>query len=167
MERSHNGWPASPDPRAIHVERFRVPRIAPTVYLSVRREVAPLLLNLAKSYHRRVDRLDNPGTNDDGGYNYRRIAGSTSLSNHASGTAIDLNWRRYPMGTRNMTAAQRAECRELVKRYRVVRWGGEWSGSGVDEMHFEIAPGVSLAEVREVIEDLRLTVKGVTRRRRV
>lgn len=163
MEVSHNGWRASPDPRAIHVQRYRVPRIEPVVYLSVRREVAPLLLNLAKRYHRRVDRLDN-ARHDDGGYNYRTIAGSASLSNHASGTAVDLNWSKYPRGTRNMTPEQVRECRAIVEHFRVVRWGGEWSGSSVDQMHFEIAPGVTLEQVRRVIEDLRLTVNGVRRR---
>jgi hypothetical protein len=164
VERSHNGWIASPNPAEINVERFRVPDIRPRVYLAVRREVAPVLLNVAKRFHKRVDRLNNP-VHDDGGYNYRTIAGSSFLSNHASGTAIDLNWSRYPMGRRNMNAEQRRECQKIVERYKVIRWGGAWAGSSVDEMHFEIAPGVSLNEVREVIGDLRLTVNGESRRR--
>lgn len=166
MERSHNGWPVSPNNSAlIHITRYRVPRIEPTIYLSVRREVAPILLNVAKSFHRKVDHLGNPRP-DDGGYNPRKIPNTDIWSNHASGTAIDLNWSKYPMGVRNMTADQREACRWIVRHYRVIRWGGEWSGTGVDEMHFEIAPDVTLDDVLRVKRELGLTIYGVKRRAR-
>lgn len=157
MSVSQNGWVASPSPSVIHVERFRVPRIEPAIFLTVRREVAPILLNVARRYHRRVDELDNK-LHDDGGYNYRTIAGSSVLSNHASGTAIDLNWSKYPRGQRRMTFRQREACRAIVDRFEVIRWGGDWPGAMIDEMHFEIAPGVSLTDVRRVVRKLGLKV---------
>lgn len=42
-----------------------------------------------------VEALVNPGC---WGYNYRIISGSTSFSNHASGTAIERNAPRHPLG---------------------------------------------------------------------
>lgn len=159
MAVSHNGWKVSPDPSEIWVQKFRVPEIKPDIYLSIRKGVAPVLLNVAADFHRDVDPLNN-GRYDDGGYNYRIIAGTSTWSNHASGTAIDLNWSKYPMGTRNMSLQQVARCRAIVKRYQVIRWGGDWDGDGVDQMHFEIAPGVSKIKLQRVIRELGLTKNG-------
>lgn len=65
----------------------------------------------------------------------------TSTSNHKSGTAVDLNASRHPIGTdpaSNFTAAQIAACRLLRDSYGgVVRWGGDYTGRK-DGMHWEI-----------------------------
>lgn len=159
MERSHNGWRVSPDPSEIWVHKFRVPEIHPDIYLSVRKGVAPVLLNVAADFHREVDNLGN-ARYDDGGYNYRMIPGTSIWSNHASGTAIDLNWSKFPMGVRRMTPRQVSACQGIVARYKVIRWGGDWPGTGVDQMHFEIAPGVTKHQVARVIRELGLTTKG-------
>lgn len=50
------------------------------------------------------------------------------------------------------------------KRWRV-RWGGDWSGSQVDQMHFEIA--ADIATVKRTTERLGLTVHGRKRRGRL
>ena len=73
------------------------------------------------------------------GHSYRVITGSTSLSNHSSGTAIDLNAPRHPLGTSGtFTATQRSHIRSILSSCNgVVRWGGDYSGRK-DEMHFEI-----------------------------
>lgn len=101
-------------------------------------DVATVLTWVAEQFHARVDRLGEGCW----GYNYRPIRGQSSgFSNHASGTAIDLNAPKFPMGARRMTAAQRAECRAIAAEAGCVRWGGDWTGSNVDEMHFEIQGG--------------------------
>lgn len=111
-------------------------------------DVATVLTWVAEQFHARVDRLGEGCW----GYNYRPIRGKSSgFSNHASGTAIDLNAPKFPMGTRRMTAAQRDACRAIAAEAGCVRWGGDWPGSGVDEMHFEIQGGplaVSVAAQR-------------------
>ncbi len=61
------------------------------------------------------------------------------LSNHSSGTAIDLNAPRHPLGTSGtFSATQRSHIRSILNSCNgVVRWGGDYSGRK-DEMHFEI-----------------------------
>ena len=73
------------------------------------------------------------------GHSYRVISGSTSLSNHSSGTAIDCNAPRHPLGSSGtFTATQRSHIRAILNACDgVVRWGGDYSGRK-DEMHFEI-----------------------------
>lgn len=81
---------------------------------------------------------------DDWGYAYRPIRGqSTGFSNHASGTAIDLNAQLHPLGVRNTFTAPQAERirRRLERVYRdTIRWGGDYENRA-DEMHFEINAG--------------------------
>lgn len=60
-------------------------------------------------------------------------------SNHGSGTSIDLNAERHPLGQRgtftpDQTAAIRAKVAEYGGR---LAWGGDYSDIP-DEMHFEI-----------------------------
>lgn len=74
------------------------------------------------------------------GWAYRAIRGATQLSNHASGTAIDLNAPRHPLGvaaSRNLSPAQIASIRRIIGDSRgCLAWGGEWSRP--DAMHLEV-----------------------------
>lgn len=77
------------------------------------------------------------------GYAYRPIRGATSgYSNHASGTAIDLNAPAHPLGKRGtFSLRQRRRIHRILRDLDgVVRWGGDYSGRP-DEMHFEIDAG--------------------------
>ncbi|ROR97777.1 putative peptidoglycan binding protein [Salana multivorans] len=76
---------------------------------------------------------------DSWGYAPRKQHGSDRWSNHASGTAVDLNASRRPEFRSTYTAAQKVAIRALLVRYPVLRWGGDWSPAELDEMHFEIA----------------------------
>lgn len=142
MPVSQNGWPVNPPRRT---------RTVPGT--GVRLTVADgpagdVLLYVATQFDRRVEDLD-PGQPDDWGYANRPIIGSTTTSNHASATAVDLNATRHPLGARGtFTAAQRAEIhRILAEVEHVVRWGGDYTGR-VDDMHFEInAPAARVAAV--------------------
>ncbi|MEU0469928.1 M15 family metallopeptidase [Amycolatopsis sp. NPDC006131] len=97
-----------------------------------------LLAWVAVQFHNRVEPLVWPGN---WGYAYRDIRGSTGLSNHASGTAIDLNAPKHPLGTNpsvNFTAGQIAAIRSILAQCQgCVRWGGDYTGRK-DPMHFEI-----------------------------
>lgn len=84
-----------------------------------------------------------------GGYSYRRIVradGSTSntWSNHAWGHAVDFDWsvlpqgRKAPAGHVSYRVAQRATALRTNSGKKIFRWGGNWSGSTADPMHFEI-----------------------------
>jgi hypothetical protein len=75
--------------------------------------------------------------NQSGGYNNRYIAGTDTPSEHAYGRAIDVNWTDNPHGSSKYTIPGDL-ARTLAAKYGMT-WGGDWSGSSVDPMHFEIA----------------------------
>lgn len=103
-------------------------------------DVSVVLLWVAVQFHQRVEPLAWPGV---WGYAERLIRGSsTTLSNHASGTALDLNAPRHPLGVRGtFTAAQVRTIHDIVAFTNgAVRWGGDYAGR-TDEMHFEINTG--------------------------
>jgi D-alanyl-D-alanine carboxypeptidase len=100
-----------------------------------------LLLHLAERWHRDVEALrGSDGVLDCWGYAERMIRGSTTtLSNHASGTALDLRARTHPLGrSGTYTAVQVAAIRRILADCRgAVRWGGDYHGRK-DEMHVEV-----------------------------
>lgn len=166
MAASQNGWVANqPDLVASQL----VP--GTEVRLSVRKD-APghLLLEVASAFDRLVEDIDNGRAGlDDWGYAERPIRGGTTLSNHASGTAIDLNALKHPLGaTGTFTPEQVAHILDILAVCNgVVDWGGNWDGRK-DEMHFEIAPGktpadceVALAAMRKFNGQAPLPVKVV------
>jgi len=114
-------------------------------------DVSVILLYVANRFHNEVEALVWPGN---WGYAERAIRGSATTSNHASGTAIDLNAPRHPLGKVNtFNAAQRAKIREILNYLEgTVRWGGDYTGRK-DDMHFEINKGLS--DVARVANKIR------------
>lgn len=113
--------------------------------IPVRRgDVATVLTWCAQQWHLTVEPLKWPGC---WGYADRNVRGSaTVISNHASGTAIDLNAPAHPRGvpaSKTMTPAQIAAVRAIVAATSgVVRWGGDYRPpSQPDAMHLEINAG--------------------------
>jgi hypothetical protein len=70
-----------------------------------------------------------------GGYNYRNIAGTSKLSNHAFGDAIDINPQQNPMGKKLVTDLP-SNVGDLAAK-NGLSWGGAWN-SKKDAMHFEV-----------------------------
>ncbi len=70
-----------------------------------------------------------------GGYNYRNIAGTNKLSNHAFGDAIDINPQQNPMGRKLVTDLP-SNVGDLAAK-NGLSWGGAWN-SKKDAMHFEV-----------------------------
>lgn len=113
-----------------------------------------LLRHFAAWFDKNIESVDG-GILNDWGYAERTIRGSsTTLSNHASGTAIDLNSNEHWLGQRGtFTPRQTRKIRRRLKHYDgVIRWGGDYSGRP-DEMHFEIDAGP--AACREVVRKLK------------
>lgn len=73
-----------------------------------------------------------------GGYNYRNIAGSSRLSNHAYGNAIDINPATNPDTGRGgaLITDMPPGVSDIASKYGI-GWGGDWR-SKKDAMHFEI-----------------------------
>ena len=117
-----------------------------------------LLVYAATRWHREVETLRGAdGVLDCWGYAPRTIRGSsTTLSNHASGTALDFRARTHPLGRAGTyTPAQIAAIRRILADCRhALRWGGDYTGRK-DEMHVEVI--VDEATCRTVLTTLKAT----------
>lgn len=69
----------------------------------------------------------------DGGFNYRNIRGSDTLSQHAFGNAIDMNSATNALGSRKTDLPSNVS---QMAANRGLEWGGDWK-SRPDPMHFE------------------------------
>ena len=138
MAVSQNGYTANN--RSL-IRTYTVPGTSGKV--AVRKgDVATVLLYVLQRFNREVERLVWPGV---WGYAERKIRGGASLSNHASGTAVDANAPQHPLGTNpynNFSRRQISTIHKIINDCMisgrpVVRWGGDYRGRK-DPMHFEI-----------------------------
>jgi hypothetical protein len=148
---SPNGWPASEDRKALGIETFAVP--GTKIKFACAKAVAPILVSFAKDFHELVEPIDQ-GQLDDWGFAFRMTRGSDRvLSNHSSGTAIDLNAIKHPLGKSNtFNKDQRNIINLLITKYGLT-WGGNYK-KRKDDMHFEIA--LDQNEVKHKIKQLGL-----------
>ena len=148
---SPNGWPASEDRKALGIESFTVP--GTKIKFACAKAVAPLFVNFAKEFNELVEPIDQ-GQLDDWGYAFRMTRGSDRvLSNHSSGTAIDLNAIKHPLGKSNtFSKDQRNIINLLITKYGLA-WGGNYK-KRKDDMHFEIA--LNQNQVTNKIKELGL-----------
>jgi hypothetical protein len=149
ITRSQNGWTANE--RSL-CSWFSVP--GSNVRLLLRTQYAgPLLIAFLTAFHRRVEALQDPGC---WSYAPRMVRGSVRVvSNHASGTAVDVNAPRHPLGARGTFSDD--DAREIHRLLRVangtIRWGGDYRGRA-DEMHFELH-STNIAEILKATRALR------------
>lgn len=153
MERSYNGWPASPNLPTRVIQPVRGLKLRVTDV----QNVAEVFDYLCVNYHRRVDNLLKPHPADDWGFAYRpNVNNPSELSCHASGTAVDLDATEHPNGvdeTKTFTSAQIREIHQILNELEgTVNWGGDWRHT-VDGMHFEIA--VPPGELRHIGAKIR------------
>ena len=132
---SANGWVASADPKEIDVKSYLVP--GTKLKIKCAEQVAPLLTTFCAEFNQHIEPIDG-GPLDDWSFAFRNVRGSTTdLSNHSSGTAVDLNATKHPLGhAGTFSPMQTVLIRALAKKYGI-KWGGDYSGRK-DEMHFEI-----------------------------
>ncbi len=149
--KSQNGWPASPNEKEIGIKVFKIKNANRKMRLQ--KDAGVILTAFAAEFHAQVEPIDE-GVFDDWAYAYREVRGSDSdLSNHASGTAIDLNATKHPLGKKNtFTKEQQKIIRELTEKYGL-RWGGDYK-TRPDEMHWEIVE--SPDKVKQRIKDMKL-----------
>ena len=148
---SYNGYPASKDPAEIKIKSYPVK--GTDRKLRCAESVGPLLAAFAAEFHELIEPIDNGGL-DDWGYAFRMVRGTTDkLSNHSSGTAIDLNATRHALGKVGTFPAEKVPMiRALAKKYGL-KWGGDYVNRK-DEMHFEVE--VSATKAKELITKLGL-----------
>lgn len=159
MVASQNGWKAN-DPTVVSRRQVPGTNVALTVHNG---PSGDLLLEVAAQFDRYVQDIDTArgATPDDWGYAERPIRGDTVLSNHASGTAIDLNALKWPLGSNplvNLSPPQIMRLRQILSAARgVVRWGGDYIGR-LDPMHFEINDGRTEDECAWALSALRSSI---------
>lgn len=159
VERSYNGWRASPNLSSLDAGRFTVPGV-PDRWFTTVTVAAPLFKYLIRRFHAEVDPLTG-GVLDEWSYNYRKARAADALSCHASATAVDLDATQFPMGRANMTQAQRAAVERILAQCKgQFRWGGWFNQPYVDEMHFELAKGTSPQSVEWAIKGMGLYPDG-------
>lgn len=118
-------------------------------------DVETVLNHVAARFDATVEPVDPDSS---WGWAYRSVRGegddSGDLSNHASGTSIDLNATEHPLGqTDTFTDAQVEAIHAILAEVSpVVAWGGDFEGRA-DEMHFEIVGNPE--QVAEVAARLR------------
>lgn len=153
MLTTSNGYRASADQAEIGIKSYKVP--GTDLKLRVVESIAPLLIGFASEFHAIIEPIDS-GTLDDWGYAFRDVRGVPgTLSNHSSGTAIDLNSIKHPLGKVDTFSASKVPMlRALVRKYGL-RWGGDYSGRK-DEMHFEV--DINAVKATALIKKLGLKV---------
>ena len=151
---SYNGWTASKDQAEIGIKSYAIP--GTQLKIRCAEAVAPLIVGFCTEFNELIEPIDG-GQLDDWGYAFRMVRGSTdNLSNHASGTAIDINSRVHVLGKRGTFPAEKVPMlRALAKKYGLF-WGGDYM-KRADEQHFEI--NVSPKKVSELIKALGLGEK--------
>lgn len=152
---SQNGFQAK---NSSLIGRYTVP--GSSIKVNLRKgDVSVVLLYLMQRYNKEVETLR---ASDTGSYNPRSIIGATTLSNHASGTAVDLRWNDHQLGkSGTFSTKKKAALRKILSFLGgVVRWGGDYSGRK-DEMHFEInAPASKVTAMANKIRAAR-TIESV------
>jgi hypothetical protein len=132
-ETSQNGWPAITD--GYDARLITSPWVTGRVLAG---DVATVLDHVAARFDAEVEPVD--------------------VSNHASGTSIDLNATAHPLGVRGtFTDEQVVALRAILDEVApAVAWGGDFDRA--DEMHFEIVGGPEV--VAEVAARLRAGAAG-------
>ena len=148
---SPNGWPASEDRKAIGIQSFVIP--GTKLKIACAKDVAPILVAFCKEFHELVEPIDQ-GQLDDWGYAFRMTRGSDKvLSNHSSGTAVDLNALKHPLGKSNTFNKEQCNIITLLITKYGLAWGGHYK-KRKDEMHFEIK--MNKEQVKQKIKQLGL-----------
>jgi hypothetical protein len=153
MVNSQNGWlvldsdTSGPQP---HLRKWVVP--GTKRHLLLRDGSAGfLLVHMATWFDDVIEDLDNEKTWDDWGWAPRPVRGGSTPSNHASGTAMDLNATKHPMGvatSKTFSPAEIAKIHERLSWFRgCIRWGGDYQNRP-DAMHFEINKPMASVQAR-------------------
>lgn len=160
MTTSQNGWPVLTSDK---LRRWVVPGVDVVLPL-VPGAGGFLLVHNALWFSEIIETLDNRPA-DDWGWASRNIRGSSEVSNHASGTATDLNATKHPMGVPTLETFTRDQVgiihRRLARRYQgLIRWGGDYENRP-DAMHWE------LCGTRKQVVALSAQLQDTPRGRRV
>lgn len=176
MALSLNKWTAIPRITGRLDPRLRTITIPGTKRkVTLHRQVAPLFASFLADWHREMPHRLKLDKGPVDGWAYRKSRFEEGLSNHSSGTAVDVRYDVLkPDNKRHMTDEEQAILRKILARYstkdghRVLANGYAWRS--VDEMHTELSQGwdkrngakrfTTMDDVREVIMRLGINKDG-------
>lgn len=174
MATSLNGWTAIESSTSKDLRTIEIP--GTTRKIKLHREVAPLFAAFYADWQREMPaRMNlNPGPTD--GWNYRKSRMTKGLSNHSSGTAVDVLYSSVlpADGKPHMTKQEKEILNNILSRYvtgdghRVLANGEWWNPPHCDGMHTEISQSwdrgckrnTTIEDVREVIKRLNIDQNG-------
>jgi len=137
---SQNGWPASSFPAEIGIVTVSIPLRSGSKSLQVAKKAADALVEMTRWWDSNIEPVTSLG-----GYNYRNIVGySDTISNHGSGTAIDINATKHPLGAEGTVSKSQAAKISAKAASLGLIWGGNYRNRK-DEMHFEVAKNSATA----------------------
>lgn len=96
-----------------------------------------LLCHFAMWWDDTIDQIIG-GTFDEWGWSYRYIGDTRTLSNHAPGTALDIDATQFPQGRHNLTDTQRSLLARRMTFFSGTLAHGAFYRTTVDEMHVEV-----------------------------
>lgn len=135
MGTSVNKWPASPNPAEVGIRAFTVNLASGPKTIQLADAAGPALVAIVEWWDQNIEPVTQLGS-----YNYREIRGyegTGKVSNHGSGTAVDINWDKHPLGARGTVPADKVEGLRARAAELQLRWGGDYSGRA-DEHHVEV-----------------------------
>ena len=153
---SYNGWPANSDPNAIGIDKNWGSKVGAPPFGSggfsggmKSGDVSTVFVYLVTRLHNEVEPMMSEGSNlgyGAWGYSYRaNVNNPSTLSCHASGTAIDYNAPKHPNGTSTgpnggggWSGSQYNAIKAILNG--PLQQGIKWLTSN-DPMHFEIGVG--------------------------
>ena len=143
---SQNGWPASPTGSAIGIVTLALPLTKGTKTVQVTSRAADVFTEIIQWWDRNVEPVETLG-----GYDYREIRGyegSGTISNHGSGTAIDINASKHLLGATGTVPTATAAMITAKAASLGLKWGGDYRGRK-DDMHFEVVFSPTVEAVRK------------------
>ena len=134
--KSQNGWPASSNPTSVGIKTFSFDLRGKERKITVAEAIASQFIEIIRWWDANIEPVTQIGS-----WNYREIRGKEgtgSLSNHASGTAVDINWDKHPLGASGTIPEAKANALRAKVSSLGLRWGGDYR-KRKDEHHVEVA----------------------------
>lgn len=181
MATSLNGWTAIFSYSSPMLRTIEIPGTGGRT-VQLRRVCAPLFAAFYADWQQRMTSRLKLNTGPIDGFEPRDARGGGGISNHGSGTAVDV---RYDVlladRGRHMTNKEIQIVHDLLDEYvddqgrRVFGWGGDWEvGTWCDEMHLELAQGWAIgaqgrattrSDVKNVMKRLGINRDGIRTKR--
>lgn len=147
MARSQNGWPVL-DAGSSELHRWIIPSRRGKFTLTLRHGSAGYVLAVfALWFSELVEVVVSPRLDDWGWSPLRNVRDGDTISNHCSGTAMDLNATAHGLGIVNtFDSTEVARIHDKLHKFHgVIRWGGDYVHR-VDAMHWEVVQSLAVTE---------------------